>query len=374
MLSGLGAENRDDRRPSPRDGERPSTCASLTAAARPRHVILGVNNFCNLRCVMCDVGTGHAESNFGANLMGSQTRSMPWDLFRLIADDIAQFCPQARLGFAFTEPLAWSPLGDALAYASGLGLHATVTTNGLLLPRRAEELVAGGCRELFVSLDGPPAVHDRIRRRAGSFARAIEGISAVARLGDAPEIAVFCTISEYNVGHLAAFVAAMRDLPLKQVGLMHNNFVTPAQAEAHNARYGALYPATPSNTFESDPAAIDIARLSAELAEIAAADWPFELTIQPDLTGAADLETNYRRPAHFVGRRCHDAFRMLMIDADGEAIPVHGRCYRFPIANVRDVGLARLWTHPKTTALRATLDAAGGLLPACSRCCGGFGT
>ena len=56
----------------------------------PTHVILGVNNFCNLRCVMCDVGTGNSETNFGANLVGAQTRSMPIELFRHIADILAQ--------------------------------------------------------------------------------------------------------------------------------------------------------------------------------------------------------------------------------------------------------------------------------------------
>jgi MoaA/NifB/PqqE/SkfB family radical SAM enzyme len=350
-----------------------STAAAVVAPPRPAHVILGVNTFCNLRCLMCDVGTGNAETNFGANLMGAQTRSMPWETFRRIADDMAGFCPEAHLGFAFTEPLAWKPLGEALDYAAGLGLHATVTTNGLLLPRRASELAGGRCRELFVSLDGPAPVHDRIRRHAGSFARATEGIAAVAALPDPPEISVFCTISEFNVGHLAAFLAEMRALPLKQVGLMHNNFVTSDQAEAHNALYGALYPATASNTFASDPAGIDIAELAGELGEIAAAPWPFRLTIQPDLTGEADLTLYYRQPERPVGRRCHDAFRMLMIDADGEAVPVHGRCYRFSIANVVDGGIEGLWRHPNVEALRATLDQAGGQLPACSRCCGGFG-
>jgi MoaA/NifB/PqqE/SkfB family radical SAM enzyme len=344
-----------------------------SAAARPRHVVLGVNTFCNLRCVMCDVGTGNAETNFGANLMGAHTRSMPWELFLRVADDMADFCPDARLGFAFTEPLAWRPLGDALAYAAQLGLQATVTTNGLLLPQRAEELVDGGCRELFVSLDGPARVHNRIRRHPASFARAVEGIRAVAQRPGAPEISVFCTISEFNVGHLEAFLGEMAGLPLKHVGLMHNNFVTDAQAREHNALHGARYPVTPSNSFESDPGAIDVARLAEELAAIAAVDWPFEVSIQPNLTSEADLEIYYRRPSQFVGRRCSDAFRILMVDADGEAIPVHGRCYRFPIANVREVGLEGVWQHSSVLALRSALTEAGGLLPACSRCCGGFG-
>lgn len=348
--------------------------ARLTAAARPRHVVLGVNNFCNLRCVMCDVGTGNAETNFGANLMGAQTRSMPLELFHRIADDMAAFCPDARMGFAFTEPLAWRPLGDALAYASALGLHTTVTTNGLLLPKRAAELVAGRCRGLFVSLDGPAALHDQIRRHHGSFARAVEGIRAVAALPDPPEISVFCTISEYNVGYLKTFLTDISDLPLKLVGLIHNNFVTPAQANEHNALYGAIYPATASNSFESDPTSIDIVRLADELTDIKGTIWPFKVTMQPDLSSEPDLDIYYRHPSQFVGRRCHDVFRILMVDSDGESVPVHGRCYRFPIANVRDVGLEGIWKHSSIEALREKLSEAGGLLPACSRCCGGFGT
>jgi len=343
------------------------------AASRPKHVVLGVNNFCNLRCVMCDVGTGHSDTNFGANLMGARTRSMPLELFQRIADEMAIFCPDARLGFAFTEPLAWKPLGEALAYADRLGLHATVTTNGLLLPKRAEELAGGRCRGLFVSLDGPEEVHDLIRRRVGSFRLAVEGIKRVAALPDPPEISVFCTITEYNVGRLKAFLADMCQLPLTQVGLIHNNFVTDDQASVHNAAYGADFPATPSNMFEADPTSIDVVRLSAELDEMARLTWPFELMIQPHLTRAADLAIYYQQPGTFVGRRCNDANRVLMIDADGESVPVHGRCYRFPIANVRDVGLDGVWTHPRIEGLRSALDEAGGLLPACSRCCGGFG-
>lgn len=343
------------------------------AAPRPAHVVLGVNNFCNLHCVMCDVGTGNGDTNFGANLTGAKTRSMPMELFRLVADDMAGFCPDARLGFAFTEPLAWKPLGEALAYASSLGLFATVTTNGLLLPRRAAELAGGRCRELFVSLDGPAAIHDDIRRHIGSFARAVDGIRLISALPGAPEISVFCTISEYNVGYLGQFLCEIRDLPLKRVGFIHNNFVTPAQADQHNIAFGGTFDATASNTFQSDPARIDVERLAGELSEIKASVYPFNVAVQPDIISSAGLNTYYRHPEIFIGNRCNDAGRILMIDADGESIPVHGRCYRFPIANIRDVGLSRLWVHESIVSLRRALADAGGLLPACSRCCGGFG-
>jgi MoaA/NifB/PqqE/SkfB family radical SAM enzyme len=343
----------------------------------PTHIVLGVNNFCNLRCVMCDVGTGNSETNFGANLVGAKTRSMPIELFRHIVDETAAYCPQAHLGLAFTEPLAWRPIGEALAIAREGGLQASVTTNGLLLMRYLDELAHGKCRNLAVSLDGPEAVHDRIRRHAGSYERAVAGIEALAVKPGAPDISVYCTITELNVGSLRAFVREMSRLPLKRVGLLHNNFVTADQADGHNALYGALHGgalhATASNVFATDPAKIDLELLAAELQEIERTAYPFPVLIQPGLTSAAALETYYRRPETPIGRSCHDASRILMIDADGEAIPVHGRCFRFPIGNIRDQSLASLWNHEQLADLRRALRKAGGLLPACSRCCSGFG-
>ena len=168
----------------------------------PTHIVLGVNNFCNLRCVMCDVGTGNSETNFGANLVGAKTKSMPIELFRHIADAVVDFCPDARLAFAFTEPLAWRPIGEALAMARERGLHSGVTTNGLLLMRHLDDLAHGQCTDLAVSLDGPEEVHDRIRRHPGSYARAVEGIEALAAKPGAPDIGVYCTITELNVGSL----------------------------------------------------------------------------------------------------------------------------------------------------------------------------
>jgi len=339
----------------------------------PTRIVLGVNNFCNLRCVMCDVGTGNDDTNFGANLMGAKNRSMSIDLFRHIADQISTFCPDAHLGLAFTEPLAWQPIGQALAIAREKGIQASVTTNGLLLQRHIEDLAYGNSRNVSVSIDGPELVHDRIRRRSGSYARAIAGIEALASKPGAPDIAVFCTITEWNVGSLRQFLRHMRALPLKRVGLLHNNFITSDQASTHNTKFDGGLHATASNVFLTDPTKIDVRLLSEELQEIEQAEYPFPVQIQPHLTGVADLQTYYQRPEIPFGRSCNDVSRILMIDSDGEAIPAHGRCFRFPIANIRNQNLGAIWRNHALSDLRRTLRREGGLLPACSRCCSGFG-
>ena len=104
--------------------------------------------------------------------------------------------------------------------------------------------------------------------------------------------------------------------------------------------------------------------MAVELGEITRTMYPFEVIIQPHRTSLADVITYYKHPETYVGRRCNDVNRILMIDSDGEAIPVHGRCFRFPIANVRDHSLSHIWNHEKLSHLRKTLRQAGGSVSA----------
>ncbi|MGV0763071.1 radical SAM protein [Tistrella mobilis] len=340
----------------------------------PEWIILGVNNFCNLRCRMCDVGTGDGQTNFGGNLTGAASRSMPPDLFALILNQMAAHAPNARLGFAYTEPLAWPHLGAALDLARSHGVTTTVTTNGLLLPRQADMLARSGISILHVSIDGPRDVHDRIRGRAGSHDRAMEGIAAVTAVPGAPPVGVVCTITEWNVGHLTDFAEGLAHrhragARIASLVVTHNNFIDEAMAARHNARHRAPLTATASNVFAADPAKIDLDHLSRDLTRLARLDLPFTLHLQPRIVDPVGLATYYRDPARPIGRRCRDAFRILMIDADGAAIPAHGRCFRMDLGNIRETSLDRLWRAPALDGLRRNLVAAGGLMPACTRCC-----
>jgi MoaA/NifB/PqqE/SkfB family radical SAM enzyme len=338
----------------------------------PTNVVLGVNNFCNLRCLMCDVGTGNTETNFGANLTGAKTASMPWETYKEIADQVHALWPRAPLSFVYTEPLAWPLIGKALHYAALKELPTQVTTNGLLLSRWAEEIAAARCGAVAVSLDGPEEVHDAIRRKTGSFARAVAGIEALAAQPHAPEIGVYCAISELNVGTLRQFLRDIAHLPLKEVGFLHTNFVTEAQAARHNEAFGADFHATPSNVFDVSPVRVDLAVLAEELTEIRATPYPFAVRMSPNLVTLDELVVYYRNPDIAVGRQCIDAFRSIMIDPDGDIIPVHGRCFRFPVVNIHREGLEGAWNHERLSQLRRTLAKSGGLMPACTRCCSGF--
>jgi len=338
----------------------------------PEWLVLGVNNVCNLHCRMCDVGQAATDTNFARNLLGSSPRDMPMELMERIVDQTKRFFPRTRLGFAFTEPLIYPHLVEAVALATANGLATAVTSNGLTLRRTATELAAAGLGEFFISLDGPPTIHDRIRGREGAFDRALGGIDRLLAAAPRPEVSVFCVITAWNQGHLVAFLELLSELPFTRIGFMHPNFTTDEMVRIHNAGYGQRYPATTSNLGPFDPDQIELESLQIEIEEIRRRRWPFPVGFSPDLKTREDLHRFFRRPGEFIGSSCGDAFRTLMIKSDGRVNPAHGRCYELTVGNISNQSLPEIWNSSELARFRRTLNRAGGLLPACSRCCSAF--
>lgn len=338
----------------------------------PEWLVLGVNNVCNLHCRMCDIGLGETGTVFARNLLGSKPRDMPIELVGRIVEETVRHAPAARLGFAFTEPLIYPHLVEAVALAADRGLGTAVTSNGLTLRDCAQELAAAGLDDLFLSLDGPPPIHDEIRGRRGAFDRAMAGVELLIAAEARPRVSVFCVITPWNQDQLVAFLELLSRIPLERVGFMHPNFTTDEVARTHNERYGNRYPATVSNLGPLDPAAVDLERLADEIDAIRGRSWPFTIGFSPELRTPAELERFYRRPAELIGSRCSDAFRTLMIKSDGSVIPAHGRCYNLTVGNLYRQSLPQIWNSPELARFRRTLNRAGGLLPACARCCSAF--
>lgn len=338
----------------------------------PEWLVLGVNNACNLRCRMCDVGLGRDDTNFGRNLTGSRPLDMPWDLFERVVSEAAATRPRPRIGFAFTEPLLWKPLVDAVSLARSRGIGTAVTTNGWRLPELAAPLARAGLDDLFLSLDGPPDAHDAIRGREGSFERAVRGLEALLACTPRPAASVFCVVTPWNVLRLAELVGRLSTFPLAAVGFLHANFTTAEMAAAHNAVHGGTYPATESNLGPLDPSAYDLPALADEIARVRALRPAFRVTFSPEIDGLDALRRFYLEPQAKWGRACRDATRSLLVKSDGRVIPAHGRCYDVPVGNLRESRLADLWNSTEMARFRRTLVGAGGLLPACTRCCSAF--
>lgn len=338
----------------------------------PEWVVLGINNSCNLHCKMCDVGTQNFETNFAKNLTGTSPLNMPIELFERIAEQTQIYYPKAKLGFAFTEPLAYPHIVKAVEYASKKKLYTAITTNALLLPNKAEALVKAGLKEIYVSLDGLESTHNMIRGNEKSFQKALEGIKKLFSFSNYPKVSIVSAITEWNFDNLKEFVDYFKDLPIHEIGFMHTQFGDPSIAINHNKIWGNIYPATESNLDEVNLNNMDLPKLLEQVKKIKEGNYPFRVYFSPEMNDLESLETYYHKPEIIIGKRCEAVYSSIMIKSDGSAIPAHGRCYNLKVGNINDESLKEIWTSSVFGKFRKDLRNSGGFLPACSRCCSAF--
>jgi radical SAM protein with 4Fe4S-binding SPASM domain len=297
---------------------------------------------------------------------------MPLELIKIIFDQAEEFYPGVKIGYAFTEPLIYPHLVESLFYAGKKNLYTAMTTNGLTLKNKAEDLCSAGLKEIFISLDGPEKIHNEIRGNKNSFQKAVSGMEELFSHDHRPQVSVFSVITEWNIGHLKEFVDFFRTYPLKQIGFMHLNFINRETAEYHNSLFGELYPATISNTEQINLDKINLDLMLEEIIEIKRTDYPFKVSFSPDINDLVKLREFYHEPDKLVGKVCNDVFRNIMIKSDGSVIPAHGRCYNLNVGNIYEQSLKQIWNSSVFSRFRKELIKAGGLFPACSRCCSAF--
>lgn len=338
----------------------------------PEWIVLGVNNVCNLHCKMCDVGTKNLDTNFAQNLVGTHPINMPLELIEKIIDQVANYYPNAKLGYAFTEPLVYPHLEASLKYAKQKNIYTSITTNALTLKHKAQKLVTEVPTEINISLDGPQDIHNEIRGHKKSFQKAVEGIEEIFQLNPKTKVAVFCVITEWNIGYLKEFLDFFKKYPLQQIGFMHTNFTPEEVAQKHNFIWNEVYPATPSNIDEINIDNFDLDILWEEIQAIKKDAYNFPVSFSPEIHSKEKLIEFYHQPLQLFGKGCNDIFSNIMIKSDGSVIPAHGRCYNLTLGNIYEQSLKDIWQGTVLKKLRTDLQKSGGLFPACSRCCSAF--
>jgi MoaA/NifB/PqqE/SkfB family radical SAM enzyme len=147
---------------------------------------------CNLRCQYCGIWKAP-----GAEMSRAEVGTL--------IDQIAAAGGE-RLSFGGGEPMLRDDVGDLVSHAKACGLTVNLLSNGYQVPERIDEL--RGLDFFTISLDGPPAVHDRLRG-AGSFAAALSAIRAARGAGI--EVWVTAVITRHNHDRIAELVAIAHD-------------------------------------------------------------------------------------------------------------------------------------------------------------------
>lgn len=336
----------------------------------PLTVYFSINSVCNLKCKMCDVGTQNQDANFYKNLRLDGSRDqLTFEEFKGLIDQVKHFKPM--IGITSTEPLLYRELIPCIEYCRENGMEMLITTGGFLLPRFAQDFVRAGLKRLFVSIDGPPVVHNQIRGVKDSFEHSTEGIRRISQFKrergqQEPKVFVNYTISNHNYHCLEAFMESIAGLEIERVNFTMMNFVTQEVADYHNSLYGIDYPATVNCLGGgTDPTAVDVDLLWNHLQAVKE-KYGNKIAILPNIN-REELKVYFREPEKALnGNRCMVSYFITQIIANGDVIP-YTRCYNVSFGNIRKQPFEEIWNGPKMRKFRRDLRKHGHL-PACTRC------
>lgn len=177
-------------------------------------LILNAHSRCNCRCVMCDIWK--RESN-------DQMRAQDLERHRTSIEKLGV----RQVVLTGGEPLLHSDLSALCDFFRDRKIHLTLLTTGLLLHKRAEE-VANLFDDVIVSLDGPPEIHDAIRRVSGAYNLIHKGIGAVRHYNPSLPITCRTTVQKANHRHLRQTVDAARALGLDSISFLAADLTSPA--------------------------------------------------------------------------------------------------------------------------------------------------
>ncbi len=334
-----------------------STLVSITAPAEARALdshqihdlpvlVIFPHNQCNCRCVMCDIWRIRQPQEI-----------TPADL----EEQLASF---RRLGvrwvvFSGGEPQLnkkWSYLAQIIR---STGSRVTLLTAGLLLKSQAQT-VADTVDDVIVSLDGPPQLHNSIRRVPAAFERMAEGVQALRRIRPDMPIRARCTVQKANHRALRAVV-----LSAKQIGLTSVSFLAAdLTSSAFNRSEGWLPDRSAQVALlpqEVDALQAEVERLISE--NIADLNSGFVAESALKLRRIVQHFRAHLGQVENEAPRCNAPWVSAVIEASGDVRP----CFFHPaVGNIHRQAFREIINSSEALSFRAHLDVASNEI--CKKC------
>lgn len=305
-------------------------------------VVLYPHSRCNCRCIMCDIWkdprrTEISPERFDAYLDDFRRLRVEWVVF------------------SGGEPLLHSNLFPLCAKLREAGIRVTILSTGLLLEGNAVKIVET-VDDVIVSLDGPPAVHDLIRRVPGAFSKLSRGVQRIHELRADFPIAARSVVQRENFRSLRATARTAGELGLRSISFL------AADVDSSAFNRPEPWPAIVRDSIALN--ADEISELEDEIGALIEESRGNPVVCQSEEKLQA-VARHYRARlglAPAESPRCNAPWVSAVIEADGVVRPCF---FHAPIGNA-SAGLVSVLNGPAAIAFRAALDVATN--PTCRQC------
>ena len=270
------------------------------------------------------------------------------------------------------EPLLYKYLDETLALTRKNRVPCFITTNGLLLHRKAEVLVGGGLQVLHVSLDGWDEPSQELRGNVpGTFDAIMRGLERVRKLrADSmfPIFRISTVITKANFHSLDRIGRCVEELGVKE-WLISNYFFTTREAVAAHQEFCLVSGVSrrlaqheiDEDSYVDASAVTDLKR-SLELVR----ERCRRAEIRLSYPWQTDLDAYYSPRMPSPRSRCGFVGNRIEVYSDGRI----GICGDgLTIGEVLTDSIRSAWTGERALRFLGHLNQRG-VLPMCFRCCG----
>ena len=309
-------------------------------------IVISPHNQCNCRCVMCDIWRirepdGITEEDLQQHLNSFRNLGVRWVVF------------------SGGEPQMNSQLPYLAQMLRSEGIRVTVLTAGLLLESQAE-IIAASVDDVIVSLDGPSAVHNRIRRVSGAYERMAAGVRALRQARAGMTIRARCTVQKENHQFLCATITTAMEAGLDSVSFLAADLTSSAfnrpQEWGQERQHQIALNDEEVEVLDSEIEQL-ISQYSAELKS------GFVVESASKLRKIVHHFRAHLGHVPDIAPRCNAPWVSAVIEASGEVRPCF---FHSAMGNIRSHNLPDILNGPEALQFRAKLDVATD--PICRRC------
>ena len=306
-------------------------------------LVIFPHNQCNCRCMMCDIWRIREAKEITPADLELQMTSLRNLGVRWVV-------------FSGGEPQLnekWSCLASMFRSA---GSRVTLLTAGLLLKSQAQ-VVADSVDDVIVSLDGPPTIHNGIRRVAGAFEEMAEGVRMLRQIRPEMQVRARCTVQKANHRSLREVVECAKNIGLNSISFLAADLTS----SAFNRPEGWL----PDRVDRVALAPEEVDALEEEVDQLITEQLGSEFVVESPAK-LRRIVQHFRAQANQaddIAPHCNAPWVSAVIEASGDVRPCF---FHQTVGNIHQQTLAEIINGPEAVQFRAGLDVASN--PICRKC------